>query len=104
MNVKEQAIECIDLHNHKCRSHPHQFVGEDTASMSIYVFNETRLFAVVERGSDNDRRIFITYYSLERENISEFTSYKSEEQWTHEHRIEKVNNHSKFAWWKPRQD
>ena len=73
--------------------------------MDIYVFNDSKLFSVVERGSQGDNRLFITYFTYESNSVKEHAGYKSlEEEWNYEQSFEKVNNHSKFAWWKAKYD
>jgi hypothetical protein len=68
--------------------------------MEIYVFNDSKLFGVVEKGSQGDNRLFITYFTYESNSVKELAGYKSLE----EQSFEKVNNHSKFAWWKAKYD
>lgn len=67
LNVSENKIEVIDLMTHEVRGFPHGFAFEDTASMEILVFNESKLFCVVERGTAGDHRLFLTYYAYDVE-------------------------------------
>lgn len=70
LNVSAGQIEVVDLLTHSIRSSPHTFAYEDTASMEIMVFNDSKLFCVVERGSSGDHRLFLTYYAYESDKIT----------------------------------
>lgn len=47
MNVAEGSIEVIDLLTHIVKAYRHDFSFEDTASMEILVFNDSKLFCIV---------------------------------------------------------
>jgi hypothetical protein len=47
MNVKDNLIDIVDLLTHAIRSYPHQYVFEDTSSMEIFVFNDSKIFSIV---------------------------------------------------------
>lgn len=70
--------------------------------MAIYTFSETRYFCIAERGSVNDHRLKLTYYSYDniKEDSKPIAEWQSKDnEWTYEHNIEKMNNHSMVAWW-----
>jgi hypothetical protein len=69
LNVAAAAIEVVDLLTHTLRSYPHTFAFEDTAAMEILVFNDSKLFCVVERGSHGDHRLFLSYYAYGSDNV-----------------------------------
>ena len=102
MNVSESTIEIVDLLTHTFRSYPHNYAFEDTAPMDIFVFSDTKLFTIVEKGDSSDNRLFLTYYSYQSQDMKEVAAFKSEGEWNSDMSFEKVNNHSKFAWWKPK--
>jgi hypothetical protein len=105
LNVKESTIEIVDLVTHTIRSYPHQYNSDDTASMEIYDFNDSKLFCVVERGgSSNDGRLYAAYFSYDSQDMKEIAHFVSPAEWNPELTISKVNNHSKLAWWKPKHD
>ena len=88
LNVKEQKIDIINLETHKILQVNHAYLFEDTASMEIKTFSETRYFAIVERGCLNDNRFRITYYAYD--GINEETKplavwQAANNEWTYEH-------------------
>ena len=105
LNVGEGNIEVIDLLTHTFKSYTHDFSFENTASMDILVFNDSKLFCVVEEGSSGDHRLFLTYYTYETDNVKAIASYKSGEgEWEYGHQVGQVNTRSKVAWWRPKHD
>jgi hypothetical protein len=105
MNVRENLIEVVDLLTHSVRAYPHQYVFEDTSSMNLLVFNDSKLFCVVEKGSPADSRLFLTYYSYEADNVRPISAYKSQPgEWSYDQEYAQANNHSKVAWWRPKHE
>jgi hypothetical protein len=73
--------------------------------MTIETFYDTKLFAIVEKGTFNDPRLRLTYYryddTYEPEKckpVAEFASIDN--QWTYEFPIKKGNNHSMIIWFR----
>jgi hypothetical protein len=62
LNVPENKIDLINLEAKTISQANHQYHFDNTASMEIYTFSESRLFAIIERGTANDSRLFIAYY------------------------------------------
>jgi hypothetical protein len=79
MNVAKGSIEVIDLLTHKVKAYRHDFSFEDTAGMEILVFNDSKLFCIVWKGSNRDNRLFLTYYTYETDNVRAIAAYKSAE-------------------------
>jgi hypothetical protein len=76
--------------------------------MRIEVFQETKYFAIVEKGTYNVNELFVTYYryedTLEPLTCNPFYAYESQvDLWTYECPIKKGNSHSMILWFKPKQ-
>lgn len=69
--------------------------------MFIYNFSEPGLFCIQEKGSYNDHRLKLTYYSYHdlNQNSQPVAVYQSkDDEWTYDHTIFKGNDHSKIIW------
>lgn len=63
LNVKEAAIEIINLETHTTLKVPHNYMLDDADQMQLLTFAETRFFCVVEHeGAESDDRLKLTYY------------------------------------------
>lgn len=65
LNVPNSKIDIINLEKQAVKSINHQYLFEDTAHMHIYNFPETRTFCVQEKGTFNDHRLRLSYYSYD---------------------------------------
>ncbi len=62
MYVPERHIDIINLETQKVRSINHDYLFDDVSQMNIETFYDTKLFAIVEKGTFNDPRLRLTYY------------------------------------------
>ena len=109
MDVPRNHIDIINLEEKKVRSIDHQYLFEDVAQMVIETFYETKLFAIIERGTFNDHRLRLTYYqyssTYEPEKCKPVVEWQtSENQWTYECPVRRANNHSMMLWFKQRHE
>ena len=65
LNVPNSKIDIINLEKQSVRSINHQYLYEDTAQMFIYNFPETKTFCVQEKGTFNDHRLRLSYFSYD---------------------------------------
>ena len=65
LNVPHSKIDIVHLQNKIVRSVNHQYLFEDAVQMLIYNFPETRMFCVQEKGTFNDHRLILSYYSYD---------------------------------------
>jgi hypothetical protein len=80
---------------------------EDPVQMAIYNFSDSRLFCIQEKGTFNDHRLRLSYYSYDKleEDSTPVAIYMSKDnEWTYDHTIFKANNHSKILWATPKHD
>jgi hypothetical protein len=101
LNVKDAAIEVINLETHTILRLAHNFMLDDADQMQLLTFSDTKYFCVVEEeGSESDDRVRLTYYDYNTIFIDQTPLA------THEHAIEdgsphclvKANEHSKVVW------
>lgn len=71
MNVHESKIQVIDLCTNTIRSYDHKYAFPDTSYMDIYVFQDTKTFCIVERGSNTDNRLFLSYYNYDASDMKQ---------------------------------
>lgn len=107
LNVPNQTIDLLNLETHHITRVNHQYLFEDTTSMAIFTFPFTKYFCIVEKGGHNDHRLKLAYYSSDNikegaQPIAEWSS--SGDEWTSEHNVDKLNNHSKVGWWTYREE
>lgn len=88
MYVPDQHIDIINLETKTVRSINHEYLFDDVAQMTIETFYDTKLFAIVEKGTFNDPRLRLTYYRYDDtydpekcKPVAEFASV--ENQWTY---------------------
>ena len=65
MNVPESKIDILNLETQKVRSIEHQYLYEDVAQMIMETFYDTKMFVIIEKGTFNDHRLRLTYYSYD---------------------------------------
>jgi len=102
LNVPESKIDIINLETHDILQVNLTYLFDDTVSMELHTFSDSKYFAVVEFGGLNDSRLRLTYfdYSGINEKSQPLTQWDSKEnEWTYDHTIGKLNNHSKIGWW-----
>ena len=63
LDVPNSKIDIINLEEQTVRSVNHQYLFDDTAQMFIYNFPETKTFCVQEKGTFNDHRLRLSYFS-----------------------------------------
>ena len=84
-----------------------QYSYDDTCSMELWNFADTKYFCVCERGGLNDNRLILTYYDYRgiNEESKPLVRWESKDnEWTYEHFHNKMNNHSKVGIWKYQHD
>ena len=99
LNVPEQKIDIIDLSTKNVNQISHQYLFEDTASMQLETFADTQMFCVVEKGGQGDNRLRLTYYNYKDLSKPVLQWESTDNQWTYEHVVERMNNTSKIGWW-----
>jgi hypothetical protein len=102
LNVAESKIDIINLQTQKIIQVNNQYLFDDTASMELMTFPETRLFCIIERGGLNDNRLRLTYYSYD--GISEDSQpvaqwLSKDNEWAYENSYARANAHSKILIW-----
>ena len=106
-NVPESKIDIINLETHKILQVNNLYSYDDTCSMEMWTFAETKYFCICERGGLNDNRLILTYFDYHgiNESSEPITRWESKDnEWTYEHFHNKMNNHSKVAIWKYQHD
>ena len=61
-NVPESKLDIINLETHKILQVDMQYSYDDTCSMELWNFADTKYFCVCERGGLNDNRLILTYF------------------------------------------
>ena len=106
-NVPESKIDIINLETQKVLQVNNSYAYDDTCSMEMFTFADTKYFAICERGGLNDNRLILTYFDYHgiNEESKEITRWESKDnEWTYEHFHGKMNNHSKVGIWKYQHD
>jgi hypothetical protein len=109
LDVPNAHIDIINLEKKEVRSINHQYHFQDVIQMRIEAFEDSKYFAIIEKGTYNVHNLYIAYYNYndthEPQTCKPFYEYESTEgQWTYECPIRKGNAHSQIIWFKPKQE
>lgn len=108
LRVEEGLIYQINLESKTHQIYKHFFMTDVSCQVSLNFFCETNLICIQENGDHNNHKMTITYYKFPFQVKGDFPPIISskfignEDVWDPSFFVQKVNSHSKYAWYQTR--